>query len=102
MADEFDAKDVAYTALQACLRRTDGTRCDVHFEGAHEVLTEVIAGAYLEGKEAAYDECNVIRGEDAKRLLDSLEKVASPAEIERRQEWARNYIAQVTRPREKP
>ncbi len=39
-------------------------------------------------------------GEDAEELLASLEKTASREEIERRQKWARSFLADVMRPKD--
>jgi hypothetical protein len=40
-----------------------------------------------------------LEGEDAERLLESLEHTASPEEIARRRERARAFVAEVTRPK---
>ncbi len=39
-----------------------------------------------------------LSGDDAEKLLASLEQTASPEEIERRQKWARSFLAEVMRP----
>ncbi|TKC95157.1 hypothetical protein E8A74_47520 [Polyangium fumosum] len=40
-----------------------------------------------------------LSGEDAEELLASLEKVASPEEVEKRLEAAKRYLADVKRPK---
>jgi len=41
----------------------------------------------------------VLRGEDAQRLLESLDDRCSNTEAERRMAWAKQALAQMTRPR---
>lgn len=74
----------------------------VHAEDRYEFVKETIRTAYQAGVDDAYDECGVIRGDDAQRLLATLEQndlAMTPDKLAHMRLCAKVYLAEVSKPK---